>query len=324
MVAERLNVPVEAVFLRPISDPGVSSDIESVEVGPNKYVLKSPRERLATAKDFKADTSRLWNEVIGLAVASRTVSSDHSPTVVAASLAPRRPLLTCPSFDALNLRKLLLERTVDTSRLCEQLGEWLAGLHNLDVGILGVSGVADLLFNSMVDMRIRSFYVPVARSFPGARDRVLDAIGHLNLRDGYVHGDFSPKNILVSENLEDYWVLDFEGFHIGSGAFDVASVLHHLVLKALRRRSPDPRAILVGTESLLRAYETFVMRGPGFPDICSHTAILLLSRIVGLSPATYLTGEDRRRTVQVGLRLLDAETPTRGALLRCISDAVLS
>lgn len=82
-----------------------------------------------------------------------------------------------------------------------------------------------------------------------ALQRVLDRLR--GRRDCLVHGDFSPKNVLVGEG--GLWVLDHEVGHIGDPQFDLAFMLSHLVLKAVHR--PDRAAAYRACgEAFLGAY----------------------------------------------------------------------
>ena len=59
-------------------------------------------------------------------------------------------------------------------------------------------------------------------------DRILDVDRTL------VHGDYSPKNVLVDRAGDDTpWILDFEVAHWGDPAFDTGFMMNHLFIKSV-------------------------------------------------------------------------------------------
>jgi tRNA A-37 threonylcarbamoyl transferase component Bud32 len=82
-----------------------------------------------------------------------------------------------------------------------------------------------------VDLRLDPYYWQIARvceSLSPDIERLIDSVW--SERHCLVHGDFSPKNLLVCGNR--LWLIDFEVGHYGDPAFDVGFFLSHLVLKA--------------------------------------------------------------------------------------------
>jgi len=64
---------------------------------------------------------------------------------------------------------------------------------------------------------------------------VQDAIDYLLIhKTVLVHGDYSPKNILVSDN--GIFILDFEVAHWGNPVFDLAFLTNHLLLKSVKNK----------------------------------------------------------------------------------------
>jgi aminoglycoside phosphotransferase (APT) family kinase protein len=106
-----------------------------------------------------------------------------------------------------------------------------------------------------------------------------------------VHGDFSPKNLLIGP--AGPVILDAECAWYGDPAFDLAFVLNHLLLKGVWR--PQWRARYVTAfAALADAYLGHVRWEPR-DAVEARTAALLpglmLARIDGKSPVEYLTTE---------------------------------
>jgi thiamine kinase-like enzyme len=113
-----------------------------------------------------------------------------------------------------------------------------------------------------------------------------------------VHGDFSPKNILVSR--ERLVLLDCEAAWFGDPAFDAAFLLNHLFLKALHL--PSRR------EDFLRlAFVCWSEYRAGLADrfdvslssrIGRLLLMLMLARMDGKSPVEYIVEERKKEWVR--------------------------
>jgi hypothetical protein len=128
-------------------------------------------------------------------------------------------------------------------------------------------------------------------------------------RVSLVHGDWSPKNFLVSG--AKVMAIDFEVTHFGDPAFDSAFLLNHLLLKSFYR--PEWSA------DFARAAHTFWRTyREGLPPDChwietatlNHLGCLLLARIDGKSPAEYIKGAALRERVRAFARRLIIQPPT--------------
>jgi Ser/Thr protein kinase RdoA (MazF antagonist) len=117
-----------------------------------------------------------------------------------------------------------------------------------------------------------------------------------------VHGDFSPKNLLVGP--QGPVVLDAECAWFGDPAFDLAFVLNHLLLKGVWK--PHWRSgYLHLYATLVDAYSRHVA-WEAWEALDARAAALLpgllLGRVDGKSPAEYLTGDDDRGEVRAFAR----------------------
>lgn len=147
---------------------------------------------------------------------------------------------------------------------------------------------------AFTQLRLDPYHRTAAERVPEAAAAVEAVVERMaGTRGCLVHGDFSPKNILVG--APGLWVLDFEVAHTGDPAFDLAFLLTHLALKALHL-PPHAQPLLTAAVEFLRAYDASV--GTLLPDrahIIAHTGCLLLARAVGKSPAEYLDAPERSR-----------------------------
>jgi aminoglycoside phosphotransferase (APT) family kinase protein len=105
-----------------------------------------------------------------------------------------------------------------------------------------------------------------------------------------VHGDFSPKNIMLHPSSARMMILDCEVAWFGDPAFDVAFFANHLLLKALHRPADKEGHLSIMT-SFLKAYRIGLGRYWSKALETRATRLLLmllLARVDGKSPVEYL------------------------------------
>ncbi|MBI3210765.1 MAG: phosphotransferase [Candidatus Solibacter usitatus] len=118
-------------------------------------------------------------------------------------------------------------------------------------------------------------------------------------RCALVHGDWSPKNMIVDGPR--LTAIDFEVIHFGDPSFDSAFLLNHLLLKSFHQPQHAPR--------LLEAARTYWDGIRPVMDLNEgtllHLPLLLLARVDGKSPAEYIREEAvKKRVREFALELL--------------------
>jgi 5-methylthioribose kinase len=174
------------------------------------------------------------------------------------------------------------------------------------------------------DLRIDPYYRHVARTTPDLEPSINKLIESVyDNRLCLVHGDFSPKNLLVHPG--GVVLIDFEVGHFGDPAFDLGFFLTHLILKAFRA-SPAHQAYLDLVDQFWSRYHGPVHTAVG--DEAYHAlgrravhnlAGCLLARIDGKSTVDYLTGGTRQRVRRFATGLLlspPEDLPAAVALVR--------
>lgn len=277
--------------IRPLGG-GVSNIVFAVENQPRPLIVKQSLPRLRVADDWPAPMERLLTEAEALRLAADLTPDDVPPIAFVDhdlyALAEHRAPLDWRDW------KTLLLAGIAAPAVAARLGHVLATWHNATRNRAGLP--ARLLDPQPYELlRLDPYYRTVARRAPDLAPTIEK---YLNaLRDGrscLVHGDFSPKNVLVSPDAQRLWVIDFEVAHYGDPAFDVAFLLSHLVLKSLHRpeRASGYDACAA---SFIRAYQHQVDPGlmPERRYILGHVGCLLLARVRGKSPAEYLDQAQR-------------------------------
>ncbi len=142
-------------------------------------------------------------------------------------------------------------------------------------------------------LRIDPFYRFVAAKNPQIEVEIRKLINELEGdKTTIVHGDFSPKNIMVSMDDQVY-ILDFEVTHVGNPVFDIAFLVAHLVCKFFRAEDRLQAKLLANTaNSFIKEYEKIRVVSP---SAAKHAALIALARVEGKSPVNYLTPNQQHK-----------------------------
>ncbi len=191
------------------------------------------------------------------------------------------------------------------------VGRKLAAIHDATArrADLAARFATDESFHAL---RLEPYLLATARVHAAVEKQLQEISARTaNTRLVLVHGDVSPKNILVGPHGAIF--LDAECAWYGDPAFDLAFCLNHLLLKCLW--VPEHKArYLACYDALANEY----LRGADWednPTLEHRTATLLpgllLARVDGKSPAEYLTQESQRQFVRgVALSLLQSPPAT--------------
>ncbi|CAN0060009.1 unnamed protein product, partial [Chrysoparadoxa australica] len=116
-----------------------------------------------------------------------------------------------------------------------------------------------------------------------------------------VHGDFSPKNILVKNN--NLILLDFEVMHFGDPAFDLGFAITHFLSKANYLDNVQfVEAALVFWESYQQCFKS--MESCLEERIVRHVLGCMIARVHGRSPLEYLADSQQSWQSATTLKLI--------------------
>lgn len=193
------------------------------------------------------------------------------------------------------------------ARICMSLGGTLARWH---VQTQDIDALPTVLATGdrLRALRTDPFHRAAAAELPQVASELHELADELESeRICVVHGDFSPKNVLVTPpESSELWVLDAEVAHVGNPALDVAFLSAHLLMKAVWR--PELAARLdVGRQAFESAYRAtsslISMR-----TWSRQTGAILAARVCGVSRATYLNDDNRQWVLQQAQSLLTEST----------------
>ena len=291
--------------MRPLAG-GVSSDIWLVELATGPVCVKRALPRLKVEAVWTVPVERNRHEWEWLQTAARVLPTSVPPLI------DRDPTAGCFVMGLLDpdthpLWKLSLKAGRVDAGTARAVGHRLATLHAAAAGDAGLRQqfATDAIFHAI---RLEPYLLATATRHSAVAGTLTDlATRTAATRLTLIHGDVSPKNILVGPDGPIF--LDAECAWYGDPAFDVAFCLTHLLLKCLwTPRSAD--ALLDAFDALSSAYLAVARWEPR--SGLEHRAAtllpgLLLARVDGKSPVEYLTPPQQARVRQTAMELL--ETP---------------
>lgn len=311
------HLPQGDVTVRELAG-GVSNVVIEVRSPIDAVVIKQALPRLNVKDEWLAKVERLQSEVDCL----RLLEGALPPGSV-------------PAFRFFDADRFIY----GMNAISDRFAMWKAHLLEGDVNEVVVSRVASLLarihgftweneqvrerFNdreAFWQLRVDPYYVTARSKHPDVAEAMdalitdLDTV-HLCL----VHGDYSPKNVLVA--TAEVVLLDFEVAHFGDPAFDVAFMLNHLLLKSVHVEKARPRLL----QAAVRFWDAYaaalneqlaprVQEAAAIIDgiqrrAVGHLGAQQLARVDGKSPAEYLVDDASRERVRTYAKWLLKERP---------------
>jgi tRNA A-37 threonylcarbamoyl transferase component Bud32 len=284
---------------------GVSSDLWRADTPELTVCVKSALPTLRVASTWNAPVGRNAVEVAWLGFAA-----EHAPQAVPRVLAhdPDADLFAMEFLDPgrhpVWKAELMAGRIDPTS--ARRVGDLVGRLAAASTGPERREALARRFAtdDNFHRLRIEPYLLATARRRPEVEDRLTELAERTGaVRVALVHGDVSPKNILLGPHGPV--LLDAECAWWGDPAFDVAFCLNHLLLKALAA-GPEQRA--ARARRLSRAAEAWWSGYVGHISWESPTDLharatallpaLLLARIDGRSPVEYVTADADRAVVR--------------------------
>lgn len=303
ILAEREGLSERAVAR--LLGGGVSNIVVLVEDGRRRFVLKQALSRLRVRDEWLADRSRIVREWQAMHALGRVLPPGRLPELLFLDEARFLYAMRAAARGSSDWKTRLLagELSPSTARLAgSTLGLMARGTWER-------AGFRDRFSDATAFEQLRTdpYYRTVASRHPVVAGRVSKWIEQSGgRRIALVHGDWSPKNLLVGP--EGLVCIDFECAHFGDPSYDAGFMLNHLILKAFHRPNLASgylrlaRIVFAWTVAVLpRAalcwYERSAMR---------HLAFLMLARVDGKSPVEYLRTDAVRDAVRrLALHLID-------------------
>jgi aminoglycoside phosphotransferase (APT) family kinase protein len=296
-------------LVRPLAG-GVSNVVLAVDADGRRLVIKQALGRLRVEAEWLAMRERALIEARALTHA-RAIVGDAVPRVIDVDEDSCAIVLERAPDGWADWKPALLRGEADPA-VAAAAGRVIGAVHAATRG----DAVTEAAFGDwrpFRELRLDPFHRHVAAVHPELAPVLEGLIERMSgRRIALVHGDCSPKNLLVGPG--PVWLIDWEVAHYGDPTFDVAFMVCHLVLKTVHRpgcREPLGRCIrafltahgdVAGTD-ILDADE-WLMR---------QVAGLLLARVDGKSPAGYLSSTEADEVRRLALAWLREPPPSAQA-----------
>ena len=276
---------------------GVSSDIWCVETEHGFVCAKRALSKLRVAADWRAPVERNLYEARWLQVAQMAFAGCAPELLGQHEELGVLVMRYLPPSDFRLWKKELHAGRVDITT-AKELGEILASIHSYAAKRpeMAKEFPTEKIF---YEIRLAPYLMATAEKHPHLADALHALVAQTqDNAKTLVHGDVSPKNILLGKNGPV--LLDAECATWSDPAFDLAFCLNHLLLKCLWT-PPSTSDFLSSFAALAQAY----LRGVDWEQsqaLEARTARLLpgllLARVDGKSPVEYITQDTQKNLVR--------------------------
>ena len=301
-------VPGEAPRITVLAG-GVSNRTVLVERSSGEaWVVKQALEKLRVQVDWFSSPERIHREALGIrwltelappGTITPFVFEDHAAHLLAMQAVPQPHQ---------NWKTMLLRGDLDPGHV-DQFAVLLGTIHRESARrrdelepVFGDRGFFE-------NLRLEPYYEYAASQVPESSAFYAALLSETRaISQTIVHGDYSPKNVLVFDGR--LILLDHEVIHFGDPGFDLGFALTHLISKA--HHLPDSRSGFANAANDFwnRYEETVSGRAWAYdlqPRAVRHTLACLLARVSGRSTLEYLDGVERDRQRRIVLELM--QTP---------------
>jgi aminoglycoside phosphotransferase (APT) family kinase protein len=299
----------EGVAVRELGG-GVSNIVLLLEWPDRRWVIKQSLGKLRVQDDWRSERSRVYREAESIQALRPVLGEAALPEVIYIDRENFLFVMTAAPTGSVSWKESLLAGQVDLA-VARQAGALLAKM-------IGASQAEAELQKKFEDrtvfdqLRIDPYYRTTAKRHPDVRAAIVQLMANSwNVQTALVHGDYSPKNMLVRDG--NIFLIDFEVIHWGDPAFDAAFLMNHLFLKALHQREFASqyfaavrefwKALAAGLPGgASRGFEALTLR---------HLGALMLARIDGKSPVEYIRDEPTKEKVRTTAKQILRGQPQR-------------
>lgn len=325
MLAEAGVAVAGRLEVEPLSG-GVSSDIVRVRLADGRqFCAKRALGKLKVKSDWQAPVERNHYEVAWLRragaivprVAPRVFAEDREHGIALLEYLP-------PEDFVLWKAELLAGRVAPgvAAKVAWALGQIHAAT------LFDAAVAREFATDHLIDaLRLDPYLRFTADRHPALGEHILSVLkttAHTKM--ALVHGDVSPKNILVSRRDGHTVLLDAECAWYGDPAFDAAFCLNHLLLKSVHL----PQAAGALFAEAAGFADAWIANFPAdlVAGLEARTAALLpclmLARVDGKSPVEYLTPERQQAVRDIAMPLIAAPAPTIGGVIEAVAARLVS
>jgi 5-methylthioribose kinase len=281
------------------------------------WVAKQALHKLRVQTEWWCSPERIHREAAGLRVLNELLPPGTTPLFVDEDHAAHVLVMTAVPQPHTNWKELLLAGQIEDAHIA-QFGSLLGTMHREGYHRRDAISRAFGDMTYFDALRLEPYYRYTSAQVPPAAGfyaQLIDATAQRRLT--LVHGDYSPKNVLVHH--DGLVLLDYEVIHYGDPAFDLGFGLTHLLSKA--HHLPPYRAGLAQAARHFwlhysAALGDILWQAELEPAAVRHTLGCLLARVDGRSPLEYLSRPEQARQRAAVVALMARPPETIDALVR--------
>ncbi len=312
LVRRRLIDDERAVTIRELGG-GVSNIVLLVEWSnqpDRRWVAKQSLGKLRVTDDWRSERDRIYREAEAIEALGPVLGDTAVPRIVSVDRDNFFFIMTASPLGSEVWKEALLAGDVNLA-VAREAGSLLSRL--VQASQASPSFMERFDDRTVFDqLRIDPYYRTSAARLPDVRASLEELMADSwRIRTALVHGDYSPKNMLVRD--DKIFLIDFEVVHWGDPAFDAGFLLNHLFLKAFHR--PQFRETYFDAA---RAFWKALAAGLGAEGVedfeamtVRHLGGLMLARIDGKSPVEYIRDEETKLRVRKAAKRILRERPAR-------------
>ena len=276
---------------------GVSSEVYKVVTKKNIYCIKRSLKKLLVQKEWIVDQNRIYYEYLWL-VHCKKILKQNVPVIYDFNKEENYIIMEyLDNTKYKTLKELYFEKKINFSTI-KSISKHLYKIHSLsnDVKTMKIFRRNNQNF---FDLRLDPYFNEVARVFPELNDKVKQI--NKSYRENsstLVHGDFSPKNILIGKNRILY--LDAECCNYGDPVFDLVFFSNHLLIKSMYFESKK-KEFLEAFKIFYNHYlKNFNKKNKinYLKRIIDMIPIMLLARVDGKSPVEYIKSKKLKNNIR--------------------------
>lgn len=282
---------------------GVASDIAMVTLGDARYCVKFALPKLKVAADWRAPVHRNAAEYAWLKVAA-DLSPESAVQLFGRSECAHGFAMEFIAGDDVYLWKSAMLSQSPARGEARAVGDLLGRIHAASTQ----EGFDRSAFQNRDDfwaLRVEPYLTFTAKAHPDLSSTLTEMAEEIYANQSVlVHGDVSPKNILIRDGAPI--LLDAECATMGDASFDPAFCLNHLILKAIHVPAlrTDLLAAVGGFWGAYSAHISWENAAALEQRVARLVPALMLARVDGKSPVEYLDEAEREQIRNLAVSVL--------------------
>ena len=299
---------------------GVSSEVYHVKTIKNNYCIKRSLKRLLVKKKWIANTNRIKFEYLWLKHCQNILKRNIPNTYEFNNKKKYIVMEYLKTSQYKTLKQLYFNKIININTI-RSISKHLYKIHS-NSSNYRTKKTFEGNYKNFYDLRLDPYFNEVGRVYPKYKGYIKkineNYIKHSNT---LVHGDFSPKNILVGKNKIIY--LDAECCNFGDPVFDLVFFTNHLLIKSIFFKDKSQEFIKL----YISFYKEYLSNlstknfNSYIDRIIKMTPIMLLSRVDGKSPVEYINKVKIKNIIRKkSFLLLDSKISSLNDIIKVINE----